>query len=274
MKRHQEEVRQGERFQFGKNWARFISVLDGERIEEAERSLTTMLDVVDLNGTSFLDIGCGSGLFSLAARRLGAKVHSIDYDPQSVACALELKHRYFPDDPQWEITEGSVLDRPWLESLGKFDVVYSWGVLHHTGRLWEAMENAAVPVGAGGTLFIAIYNDQGWRSSFYKTVKRVYCSGLLGRALVIGVFVPAHAVYGFFRDVISAKNPLRRYRDYKKQRGMSYFVDQLDWWGGYPFEVAKPEQITDFYANRNYRLQKSTTSTSNGNNQFVFKKQE
>ncbi len=50
-----------------------------------------------LAGNSFLDVGSGSGLFSLAAMRLGAdRVHSFDYDPQSVGCTKELKRRFPP----------------------------------------------------------------------------------------------------------------------------------------------------------------------------------
>jgi len=91
------------RFQFGKNWQRFLSILDEERISEAERSLKEMLEIDNLHGKTFVDIGSGSGLFSLAARRLGAKVHSFDYDPVSVACTKELKRRYFNDDSKWSI---------------------------------------------------------------------------------------------------------------------------------------------------------------------------
>src|ERR687884_322280 len=107
MSSHAIEIAHGERFQFGENWARFLAVLDDERIRRAEESLKEMLEVESLDGQSFLDIGCGSGLFSLAARRLGARVHSFDYDPQSVACATELRRRYFPDDERWVIEEGS-----------------------------------------------------------------------------------------------------------------------------------------------------------------------
>ncbi len=157
---HALEIAGGQRFEFGRNWQRFLATLDQRRIAEAERSLREMLKVDDLAETSFLDVGSGSGLFSLAARRLGARVNSFDYDPRSVACTQELKRRYFPDDSQWTVGEGSALDCGYLAALGKFDVVYSWGVLHHTGDLWQALENVVLPVAPGGRLFIAIYNRQ------------------------------------------------------------------------------------------------------------------
>jgi len=143
-------------------------------VAAAEASLKQMLEVADLAGKRFLDIGCGSGLFSLAARRLGALVHSFDYDPQSVACTGELKRRYFPDDVLWTIEEGSVLDQSYLASLGQFDVVYSWGVLHHTGQMWQALDAVAPLVAEDGKLFIAIYNDRGGASRRWAAVKRFY----------------------------------------------------------------------------------------------------
>ena len=142
------------RFEFGDNWANFLSVLNEDRIEDAVKSLKTFLQVEDLQGKRFLDIGSGSGLFSLAARCLGASVTSFDYDPQSVACTEELKRRYFPDDGDWSIEQGSALDNAYLNSLGIFDVVYSWGVLHHTGAMWLGIEYAINRVAAdGGKVF-------------------------------------------------------------------------------------------------------------------------
>ncbi len=138
---HRDEVARGERFTFGRNWASFLQTLDESRIEQAELSLKTLLRLESLDGLRFLDAGSGSGLFSLAARRLGATVVSFDFDPQSVACTEELRRRFFPDSPDWSVLQGSVLDSSFLSSLGRFDVVYSWGVLHHTGQMWKALGN-------------------------------------------------------------------------------------------------------------------------------------
>lgn len=88
---HATEVSKGERFEFGANWTSFLQTLDSDRIYQAELSLREKLKVTELTGKTFIDIGSGSGLFSLAARRLGGKVFSFDFDPKSVACTRELK---------------------------------------------------------------------------------------------------------------------------------------------------------------------------------------
>lgn len=273
MNKHTEEVTAGQRFEFGKNWARFLSVLNDERIAEAEKSLKKMLQVENLEGKSFLDAGSGSGLFSLAARRLGARVHSFDYDPQSVACTKELKELYFANDSNWTVEEGSVLDRDYLNSLGKFDIVYSWGVLHHTGAMWQALEHVILPVSDGGRLFISIYNNQDWKSDFWHRVKGFYCSGGIGMILVPAFFVPFFVIRGLVADIlIRRRNPLKRYSEYVKSRGMSRVHDWIDWLGGYPFETAKPEEIFDFFKGKGFILEKLKTCGGGvGCNEYVFK---
>jgi 2-polyprenyl-3-methyl-5-hydroxy-6-metoxy-1,4-benzoquinol methylase len=267
----QQEIAAGQRFAFGENWRRFLSLLTEERILRAEDSLRRMLEVSDLRGKTFLDIGCGSGLFSLAARRLDARVRSFDFDPQSVACAKELRRRYFPDDLDWRIEEGSALDTGYLGGLGQFDVVYSWGVLHHTGSMWQALDNAAKLVAPAGKLFIAIYNDQGKISDRWRSVKRTY-NRLPGglRFLVTGPVL----VHQYWRRTVKdflRMRPFESWRNEGRERGMSPWRDLVDWVGGYPFEVARPEAILDFYLRRGFTLTRLVTcGGSLGCNEFVF----
>jgi len=273
---HTEEVSRGERFEFGKNWSRFLTTLDDQRIGEAQRAIIEMLELSDLTGKRFLDIGSGSGLSSLAARRLGASVHSFDYDPHSVACTNELRRRYFPQDDSWKVEEGSALDADYIRSLGEFDIVYSWGVLHHTGEMWKGLENAQLAVAAGGKLYVAIYNDTGSQSSRWRWIKKTYnrMPGLLKTPFVIAVSAPEEAK-SLIRSLIKARPSeyIRTWTQYDQNRGMSHWHDLVDWVGGYPYEVAKPEEIFDFYRARGFTLTKlKCGAVGLGCNEFVFQR--
>lgn len=271
---HAKEIAANSRFAFGENWSRFVADLDDNRIRRAEQSLCDMLNVTTLEGKRFLDVGSGSGLFSLAARRLGASVRSFDYDPQSVVCTGQLKARYFPGDPNWIINEGSILDGTFIGSLGRFDIVYSWGVLHHTGDMWHALAAISNLVCEGGMLFVAIYNDQGRSSRFWLRIKKSY--NRLPRGLRWLVLWPvAVRLWGptTMRDLMAGR-PFRTWRIYSKQgRGMSPWRDVVDWVGGLPFEVATPERIFRFFRDRGFRLiEIRTCAGGRGNNEFVFQK--
>ena len=273
---HTDEVSRGERFEFGKNWSRFLTTLDDQRIAEAQRAIVEMLELSDLSGKRFLDIGSGSGLSSLAARRLGASVHSFDYDPHSVACTNELRRRYFPHDDSWKVEEGSALDADYIRSLGEFDIVYSWGVLHHTGEMWKGLENAQLAVASGGKLYVAIYNDTGSQSSRWRWIKKTYnrLPGLLKTPFVIAVSAPEEAK-SIIRSLIKARPSeyIRTWTQYDQNRGMSHWHDLVDWVGGYPYEVAKPEEIFDFYRARGFTLTKlKCGAVGLGCNEFVFQR--
>ena len=254
------------RFGFGQNWRGFLATVDDERVAEARRSLQDMLELDSLEGRTFLDVGSGSGLFSLAAWQLGAeRVRSFDVDPDSVACVEELRRRFAPGAGNWEIERADVLSA----APGESDVVYAWGVLHHTGDLWTAMQAAGRAVAPGGRLFVSIYNDQGRKSAAWRRIKRLYNS--LPRPLrpvfVVAVMAPIELVVAIRHG---PRAYARRWRDYSRMRGMSRRHDMVDWCGGYPFEVARPEAVTGFYAERGFGLVRSRLNGGWGCNEFVF----
>ncbi|MCX7718064.1 MAG: class I SAM-dependent methyltransferase [Candidatus Sumerlaeaceae bacterium] len=269
----QSEIERGERFAFGRNWSRFLDTLDESRMIEAERSIQSLLRCETLSGRTFLDIGSGSGLFSLAARRLGARVFSFDYDRESVACALELRRRYFPNDPDWVIAHGSILDPAFLAQVTPADVVYSWGVLHHTGQMWTALENAGKLVLPGGLLAVSIYNDQAGTSRRWRAIKRAYVAS---SAPVRWLLLAISLVVTWWKDILAdfvRMRPFYTWRTYSRQRGMSPWHDLVDWVGGYPFEVAKPEEIFEFFTARGFTLIRlKTCGGGKGCNEYVFRR--
>jgi 2-polyprenyl-3-methyl-5-hydroxy-6-metoxy-1,4-benzoquinol methylase len=234
-----------------------------------------MLGVDTLLGRRFLDIGSGSGLSSLAARRLGATVHSLDFDPQSVACTRELKRLYFPGDDGWRVEEGSALDRGYLAGLGTFDVVYSWGVLHHTGSMWVAMENAISRVAPQGLLFVAIYSDQGLKSHVWWLIKWSYnrLPRWLRPAFAATVSASTHVAllikYTLLLKPMRAIAPLLQRR---RARGMSAKYDRVDWIGGFPFEFASFDVLLSYLEARGFALVNGRRDSSLGCNELVMRR--
>jgi 2-polyprenyl-6-hydroxyphenyl methylase/3-demethylubiquinone-9 3-methyltransferase len=240
-----------------------------------------MLRLDSLAGKRFLDVGSGSGLFSLAAHRLGAGVVSFDYDPQSVACTDRMKER-FAAGADWRIVAGSALDERYLKELGDFDVVYAWGVLHHTGQMWQAIELVAARVKPGGLLWLAIYNDQQYISRAWRVVKQTYqwlpryVRPLYVVAIGAALFVKRACVtlLACFLRLITLRNPLVPIQNWlaeRQARGMHGWYDLVDWIGGWPFEVAKPEDVFRFLRDRGFTLTEMTTcGGGHGCNEFVF----
>jgi 2-polyprenyl-6-hydroxyphenyl methylase/3-demethylubiquinone-9 3-methyltransferase len=267
-----EELKRGERFAFGANWRAFLQRLTPERLRQAEESLRGLLGRDELCGLRLLDMGCGSGLFSLAARRLGAAVVSCDFDPDSVACAEGLRATFRPEDADWTILRGSVLDREFLARLGAFDVVYSWGVLHHTGAQWKALDNAAALVAPGGLLAVALYNHQPFFTPLHRAMKRAACRWpLAGRFAIAPAYALGVGAALAAADLVRGRNPLARHQASGLPRGMSFWHDVLDWVGGWPFETSTPEQVFDFCRARGFALRSlRTVGGKSGCNEFVF----
>jgi 2-polyprenyl-3-methyl-5-hydroxy-6-metoxy-1,4-benzoquinol methylase len=235
------------RFGFGENWKSFVATaLDQRRITFATNALRRMLRVEQLYGKTFLDIGSGSGLSSLAACMLGAeRVVSFDYDQHSVEATMALRARAGITPAHWSVSQGSILDEAFLATLPPADVVYSWGVLHHTGAMWQAIDNAAALVQPGGLFAIAIYNNVEQRlggSRMWWQIKHRYVhSSQPVQRLIEAAYTANFAA----RSLLSLRNPLATIRRYDKEnpRGMDFWHDMRDWVGGFPYEYATAGEL-------------------------------
>lgn len=228
----------GRRFDFGENWRAFSDALaTPERLDRARASLAALVGAERIAGRSFLDVGCGSGLFSLAAADLGAaRVHGFDVSENSVRASRDNLARLRPErerDGTVTFTQGSVLDPGFTAALDPADTVYAWGSLHHTGAMWQAVDEAARLTAPGGTLVLALYNRH-WTSPLWLRVKRLYNTlpPAGRRAMVAALSVPVFlGVWATTR-----RWPLSR------DRGMDFHYDLVDWIGGYPYEYASPDE--------------------------------
>jgi 2-polyprenyl-6-hydroxyphenyl methylase/3-demethylubiquinone-9 3-methyltransferase len=235
------------RFGFGKNWRNFISRgFSMERLNAAKKHLLDFVGRESLAGLDFLDMGCGSGIHSMAALRSGARrIHSFDYDPDSVAATRELWQKAgYPE--HWTIEQGDVLDADYISKLGKWNFVYSWGVLHHTGAVWQALRNAQTAVTDGGMFYIALYSsdvDSQPSREFWIEIKKEYNRvSPLTRHIMVWWYV-----WRFILDQKFTNFPkfIGRLASYKFQRGMSLLTDIRDWIGGWPMEFVPDQAVVD-----------------------------
>lgn len=261
-------------FSFGQNWKDFLENLNNERIDQAKKSLTDFLGGPSkIKGKTFIDIGCGSGLFSLAAYLLGAKkVVSVDIDDSSIWCVKFLKKKYAQND-NWSVIKGSALDKKFINSLGKFDIVYSWGVLHHTGNMYQAIDNVSSLLKPDGLFYLAIYNDfrikwQGGTSRFWLGIKKTYNSSTpFTKKIFLGIFI----LYQFTALFLVARvNPFNYISNYKNNRGMSWKHDLIDWLGGYPYEFALPDEIINFFGDKKFLCKKLSFRNGNACNEYLL----
>lgn len=252
-------------FDFGANWQAFSADhIDERRLAVAAQSLQRLLQRDTLSGERVLDVGCGSGLFAIAAHGLGAaRVVGIDINPRSVAASRENLERLAPGTPI-EFHQASALDRQAMANLGQYDLVYAWGSLHHTGSMWEAIRNTAGLVARGGTLVLAIYNRH-LTSPAWDDIKWLYnhmpapVQRLMALLFAVVIYVAKFAV--------TRRNPL------EKERGMDFWYDVVDWIGGYPYEYAAPAEIERFVTCFGLRLRHMVPAqVPTGCNEFVFER--
>jgi SAM-dependent methyltransferase len=252
-------------FDFGANWQAFSADhVDAQRLAVASQSLQQLLGRTDLRGASVLDVGCGSGLFAIAAQQLGAgQVVGIDINPRSIAASQQNVARLSPGAPI-NFREVSALDQAAMASLGQFDLVYAWGSLHHTGAMWQAIRNTAALVMPGGTLVLALYKRHS-TSPIWRGIKWFYnqVPPLVQRAMI-----PPFAVLIYLAKlIVTRRNPL------EKQRGMDFWYDVIDWVGGYPYEYATVPEVERFVVPLGFELRKvAPDPVPTGINELVFKR--
>jgi 2-polyprenyl-3-methyl-5-hydroxy-6-metoxy-1,4-benzoquinol methylase len=263
-----------QRFEFGKNWSVFIQKhFSAERIDISKQHILKFTKRENLNDLTALDIGCGSGLHSIAMLRAGAKsVHCFDYDPNSVATTRHIQE-LVGNPSNWTVQQGSVLDDAFIESLPLYDLVYSWGVLHHTGEVWHAIRNAASRVKPGGLFYIALYSADVQVNpppEFWLAVKRRYVSsGWMMRRLMDLWYIYRFQLFGNLRKVPEF---LRRAREYKKSRGMNIYIDIRDWLGGWPMEFVHDHEAIEFCSKLGFKL--TEIATGQANTEFLFIRNE
>lgn len=259
-------------FAFGRNWLDYLSQLNDERVAAAQEGLRLSLNgMTSLQGLSFLDAGSGSGVVSLAAVRMGAAdVRSFDYDADAVAATSSLKQRFAPQ-ASWTVEQGSLLDPSYIATLPRFDIVYCWGVAHHTGDMWAAVGSLIELLAADGKLVLALYNDQGLLSRLWRAEKR-----LASRAprpvqqALAGGYIAGVTVAGMARDLAQRRNPLGRLGT-SRRRGMSRWHDAVDWVGGYPYEVAGREETVRRVERMGLRLlDLRSVGRRSGCNEYLF----
>ncbi len=238
-------------FAFGENWCAFTELVTEEHIATAVTSLERLLPRDQLEGRRMMDIGCGSGLSMLAALRLGAAhVEGVDIDPSSVRAAKAVLGQFFAEGP-WQVEECSVFDLPRKREHG-YDIVHSWGVLHHTGAMWEAIDAACSLVASKGLLCIALYRKTPV-CKFWKGEKWVYTNAPRWiRALIRGIFKGVF-IFGL---IVTGRSPFEYFDKYKIARGMDWHHDVHDWLGGYPYESTTPEELSKFLGERGFAIER------------------
>ncbi len=243
-------LEQRSHFAFGRNWLDYASKIDEAKIARAVEGLRSLSGRQRLDGRSFLDIGCGSGLSALAAARLGAsRVAGVDLDPDSVRAAREVFARFAPDFPA-DFRVCSVFDMQPVE-FGSFDIVHSWGVLHHTGDMVRAVETAAALVGPGGEFYLALYRKTPF-CGMWRVLKRWYSKASPASQR------RAMAAFIFLRRLdfaLRSKDFDAYVRNYG-HRGMDFYNDVHDWLGGYPYQSISPDECHALLARLGFAVER------------------
>ena len=254
-------------FSFGANWQDYLRSLDNRALKGAMKDIDAWLRYSEVRERRVLDIGSGSGIHSHCLHTLGAaELVSFDYDPNSVEATRSMWEKAGKPE-NWKVMHGSVLDSDFVGSLGQFDTVYSWGVLHHTGAMWDAIANAAATVRPGGMFWIAIY-AKGPRYEADLKLKQDYnAADAAGKKRMEKQFIRQF----MWQRLKKGSNPFRWNR--RTDRGMDVYHDIVDWLGGLPYEVASPQEIEEFLKPRGFTTEKVKPASEGGCSVYLFRRE-
>ena len=255
------------RFSFGENWLKYLEEMPSSAPAQMAAYVADWLGA-DLSGRRMADVGSGQGLTSLCAYQAGAQIVSFDVDAASVEATRQLWDRAGRPDT-WSVVQGSILDPTFVGSLGSFDIVASWGVLHHTGEMWRALDAAAALVRPGGALWIALYHRT-YHSRRSLRLKRAYNAlPNPGQAAFRGVYAGAKLT----KHLLIHQN-LTALRQYGNERGMTWRRDIADWLGGLPYEVASPGDVLARLQSQGFNLVRLHDALGEGaNDVYLFRRQ-
>ncbi len=234
----EEKKSHDEHFKFGENWDAYSKTIGAADIKEAEVGLLRLLPAEEWRGKTIVDIGCGSGIHSLSMYRLGAaNVHCVDIDPSSVNTTKSVLESF---DIHTKTEVENILSPEHLDEY--YDIVYSWGVLHHTGDMDLAIRNAAKHVAEGGYFIIALYRKTKTCDTWVPIKRWFTKRSKVTQTLVVWIYLFLRAINRIFK----LKNPFTVFGAHKNKRGMKEYYDAFDWLGGYPYESSRPEETVAF----------------------------
>ena len=249
-------------------------MLTRERIAQARADFDRLTEGIPLTGRTFLDIGFGQGLSLLIAQEHGAAVVGCDLNEKCAEVLTVTRRRFCTSGtelPEPPVVTGSILDAATVDTLkgygspeGTFDIVHSWGVLHHTGAMQQAIANAASLVNDGGYLITALYNRH-WSSPVWKLIKRWYC--------LLPVFARTALVWLLYPVILIAKAIVTRKNPFVMDRGMDFFHNVVDWVGGYPYEYISVDEFRAIMESYRFDcIRVVTARVPTGCNEFVFRR--
>ncbi len=111
-------------------------------------------------GKRVLEIGCGIGTDTISFAKAGARVTAVDLSEQSLALAKK-RAALYGLDVKFYCADAEQLSS--VVPVEKYDLVYSFGVIHHTPHPDRVVQQIKNYVGPGSTVKIMVYNRYSWK---------------------------------------------------------------------------------------------------------------